>query len=186
MKQTLIFAALAICLIGFSPAVSAQTAIFGLTGQAGSGLLPGNEVPSASSTAFGDAVGITFDSATNQLALNVAWGSGNGFSDLTGNATAMHIHGPADINSNGGVLYNLGSLPGFDNSASNGGFLGTITLSTIDVQTLFDGEMYLNIHTDANPGGELRGNIVSAIPEPSSLAILGIMGSVVGFRRRRR
>lgn len=186
MNQTLILTSLVLCLIGFSQSANAQSLSFGLAGSAGSGLLPGNEVPSANSTGFGDALGIFFNSATSELSLDVAWGSANGFSDLTGNATAMHIHGPAGFNSNGGVLYNLGSLPGFDGTASSGGFVGNVTIAPADVQTLLDGDMYLNIHTPDNPGGELRGNIVAAIPEPSSIAILGFLGSVTALRRRKR
>jgi hypothetical protein len=165
---------------------SAQTLIFNLAGRAGSGLLPGNEFPNAaSSTASGGANSILFDLGTNELTIDVEWGSGNGFTDMTGNATAMHIHGPADINSNGGVLYNLGSMTGFDASASDGGFSGTVPISAADVQTLLDGNMYLNVHTSANGGGELRANIIRAVPEPTSVAILGLLSAVAALRRRR-
>src|SRR5207249_6089410 len=78
-------------------AAPAQVTQFDLSGKAGAGLLPGNENPTVTnSTATGGEVGsgISFNTTTNVLTINVAWGSANGFSNLTGNATAGHIHGP--------------------------------------------------------------------------------------------
>lgn len=175
-----------LCIFTFPIVANSQQVSFDFAGRAGSGLLPGNEVPdAANSTATGDANSIIFDMGTNELSLDIVWGSGNGFSDLTGDATAMHIHGPADINSNGGVLYNLGTMTGFDSSSSSGGFAGIVTLNTDDVQTLLDGNLYVNIHTAANGGGELRANLIQAIPEPSSLAIIGVAGIGILLRRRK-
>lgn len=185
MTNKIFYAILALCLIAAPQSLDAQLVNFNLAGTAGSGLLPGNENPGANSTGSGDAIGIVFNSATNELSIDVAWGSGNGFTDLTGDASAMHIHGPADINTNGGVLYNLGALSGFDGSATDGGFNGSVTLATGDVQTLFDGNLYLNIHTPDNGSGELRANLFAAVPEPSSMAIIGLAGTLLAFRRRR-
>lgn len=185
MKHKLFYALIAFCMIALPQTANAQVFSFELAGRAGSGLLPGNENPGASSSASGDASSILFDMGNSELTLDIDWGSANGFSDLSGDATAMHIHGPADINSNGGVLYNLGSMGGFDASASSGGFSGVVSIAAADVQTLLEGNMYLNIHTADNPGGELRANLLQAVPEPSSLAILGLLGSVAAFRRRR-
>jgi hypothetical protein len=39
------------------------------------------------------------------------------------------------------------------------------------------GTSYLNIHTTLNPGGEIRG-FLTAVPEPSSLVLLGALGLV--------
>lgn len=38
---------------------------------------------------------------------------------------------------------------------------------------LLNGDLYINVHTVANPGGEIRGQIVP-VPEPSSLALIGV------------
>ncbi|HEX7506433.1 MAG TPA: CHRD domain-containing protein, partial [Polyangia bacterium] len=37
---------------------------------------------------------------------------------------------------------------------------GTIALSGTDAQDLADGRWYVNVHTAANPGGELRGQLM--------------------------
>jgi hypothetical protein len=45
---------------------------------------------------------------------------------------------------------------------------------------------YFNLHTSANPGGEIRGNLAE-VPEPATLGLVGagLLG-LIGFARRRR
>ena len=175
-----------------TPSLSAAIVLFDLNGRSGTGLRFDNENP-ANATGSGTGgeigAGITFDDVTSVLTLNVGWGSGNGFTDLTGNVTVAHIHQAPNalFTSNGGVIINLGGLtPGFNNSATNGGWTNTqVTLTGAQAIALASGFLYLNVHTSANPGGEIRGNLV-AVPEPTTLAMLSLIGvgaSVVRFRR---
>jgi hypothetical protein len=186
LRRTILLAIVSI-VFAIPQIANAQLTFFNLEGQAGAGLLPGNEVGGANSTGFGGATGqLVFDASNSTLSIDVGWGSGNGFSDLTGDVSAIHLHGPAGFTANAGVLQGLGGLAGFDPSATSGGLAGTVTLNSTASQALLNDQVYLNVHTADNPGGELRANfVVSAVPEPSCLTLLGIASSLLCVRRQR-
>jgi hypothetical protein len=171
---------------------SAAILFFDLQGRGGAGLLPGNENHAINGTPGSGGeigAGITFNDVTNVLTINVGWGSGNGFSNLTGNATVGHIHGltanggVASFTQNAGVRYGLDNLPGWNNNAVNGGFIGTVNINAVDVQALLDGRMYINVHSAANGAGEIRGNLV-LVPTPGVAAMMGLGGLALARRRR--
>jgi len=111
-----------------------------------------SEVPPNRSTGTGS-VTATFDPATKQLTWNGT------YSGLTGPATAAHIHGPAEPGKNAGVLVWLSD---HDTKAHpfTSPFKGSATLTDAQASDLQNGLLYVNIHTAANPGGELRGQLV--------------------------
>jgi hypothetical protein len=84
----------------------------------------------------------------NQLLYNLT------YSGLSANATAAHIHGPAVTTNSADVLVPLNNPSG-----TSGTISGTATLTPVQMAFLLAGQTYINIHTTANPGGELRGQI---------------------------
>ncbi len=81
------------------------------------------------------------------------------YRDLSGAATAAHYHAPADANGTAGVIINLGAyaVGGF---SSWGFLLGSQGVTDAQVANFVDGLVYVNIHTAANGGGEIRGQVL--------------------------
>lgn len=175
-----LFVAVALSAAG-SLSAEANIISFDLLGKAGPGLLAGNQNGTINGTpGSGGEVGngIVFNDQTGVLSIEVGWGSGKGFTNLSGNATAGHIHGPtassgtAAFNEDAPVMINLDDTAGWNPSATNGGITRSVTLNSTQIAHLFAGRLYVNIHTAANGGGEIRGNLVkqpfnSANPIPA-------------------
>ena len=102
------------------------------------------EVPPVESAAVGTA-DITYDDATKMLTWTVE------YSGLTGAATAAHFHGPAKEGENAGVAIPIDDL--------ESPMEGSATLTDEQAQQLADGLLYINVHTAANPKGEIRGQV---------------------------
>lgn len=94
----------------------------------------------------------TFDTQTKALDYTLK------FEGLSGPATAAHIHGPAMIGQNAGVVAPLG-----DKSPTSP-VTGSVTLTDDQVKALAAGHLYVNVHTDANKSGEIRGQIHAVKP----------------------
>lgn len=125
--------------VGFLSAASAAMIDFSAT------LNSASEVPPKTSAGTGDMLG-TLDTATKLFTYTVT------FNDLTGPATMAHFHGPAKPGANAGVLIPLGNNPISPIHASK-------VLTDDQIKQLESGLWYVNVHTAANPGGEIRGQV---------------------------
>ena len=179
MNLTRSFGALLVALI-LGSAANATVHLFDLSGKGGTGLLASNEngaVTGNPGSGGEIGAGISFDDVSNLLTINIGWGSGNGFTNLSGNAIAHHIHGPtanpatAGFLNDASVRIGLDSLAGYNSSTTNGGFIGTISLDATQETELLAQRYYLNVHTSINGAGEIRGHMV-LVPEPTSFLML--------------
>lgn len=102
------------------------------------------EVPPTTSPAIGGGQ-FLIDTSANTVTYRIA------FVGLTAAETAAHIHGPADPGTNGGVLVNLPA------GSPKTGVWNYIEAQEADILA---GKTYVNIHSGAFPGGEIRGQIV--------------------------
>ena len=140
----------------------AQTVHFSFQGTGGSGVLASNENPPVPGGGSGGILsgGVSLDLQTNELSLDVGWGSFYGFTDLTSDITLLNIHGPTDSSGTTAWTQNAGvitTLDGYDPTFNSGSFNGVVQLSNNEVNEILDGRYYLHFHTDVHGGGEARG-----------------------------
>jgi hypothetical protein len=176
----------------------------------GAFLSPANEVPPTASTGTGTAI-LDLDVAAHTLRVQIAF-SGLVPTAPPGapvGTTAAHIHcclpSPFATGVNAGVAtttptflgFPLGVLAGtYDNtlnltlaSSYNPAFVtlvgGLANAETSLVNGLLGGLTYLNVHTSAFPGGEIRGFVVQ-IPEPEAYVLLLAGLAIIGISMRKR
>ena len=104
-----------------------------------------SEVPPTTTAGKGTA-DIDYDPASKKLSWKLT------YSGLSGPPTAAHFHGPAEPGKNAGVAV---AIPNATSSPAE----GSATLTDAQAADLMAGKYYVNVHTAANPGGEIRGQV---------------------------
>lgn len=102
-----------------------------------------NEVPANNSPATGSAVLVFTGSNTANLSMS--------FTGLTSPQTAAHIHGPGEIGVNAPAI-----IPLPNGQISN----HSITFTDEQLAQIDIGMLYINIHTEQYPEGEIRGQLL--------------------------
>jgi hypothetical protein len=121
--------------------------------------------------------------------------------------TAAHIHCCAPATGTAGVATPVPTFPGFPSGVTSGTYTNTFDLTlassynpafiaanggTVEgarlafLNGLQNGLTYFNIHSNAFPGGEIRGQL-QPVPEPATLILLGtgLAGAAMRMRKKR-
>jgi CHRD domain len=132
--------------LGFSLAVAATPAFAEIIKYKADLSGPGESPPTTSKGT--GTIEASLDTKTEKL----SW-SGS-YKGLTGPETAAHFHGPAPAGTNAGVMVPV--------TAKSSPFKGSATLTAEQAKAFADGQVYFNVHTDQNKGGEIRGQMMPA------------------------
>lgn len=109
-------------------------------------LTASSEVPPAKSDGTGTLSG-TYDPTTKKLSFTVT------YKGLTGPATMAHFHAPAPTGKDAPIEIPI-------KGPVDSPIQGDLTLTDAQAKNLTDGMTYFNVHTKANAGGEIRGQVL--------------------------
>ena len=116
------------------------------TTKASASLTSSSEVPPTKSTGSGEA-DFAIDVKNDKLSWTIT------YKNLSGVVTGAHFHAPAAMGANADV-----AIPIKGDLLSP--IKGEATMTSEQKTQLLDGKWYLNLHTAANPDGEIRGQVI--------------------------
>ena len=102
------------------------------------------EVPKTPSRGEGQVTAV-LDTDTATLKYSVT------YSGLSGPGTGAHFHGPAKVGAEAPVVVPVSSV--------SSPITGTAQLTAAQITDLNSGKWYFNVHTNAYPNGEIRGQL---------------------------
>lgn len=140
LRRVLLAAAVSVAIAG-----TASAATINYTAK----LSGAREIPKTDSKGTGS-FKATLDTTTKALTYTLT------FDKLSGPATSAHLHGPAARTASAGVMAPLGA------KSPTSPVSGSVTLSDDQIKALQSGKVYVNVHTAANPSGEIRGQVYHA------------------------
>ena len=144
-RRTVIYSGLLVTLLGLGACSMKPMMPNSNTSAMTTRLSGASEVPPVMSSASGT-VEATLNKRTSELSWTVT------YSGLSGPATGAHFHGPAMAGANAGVVVPItGSL--------TSPIRGVASLTAAQAADLMAGKWYVNLHTAANPNGEIRGQL---------------------------
>lgn len=163
------------------------------------------EAPPNASPGTADAV-ITVDTILSTMRVQVTWQS------LLAGTSAAHIHccTAVPLTATAGVATTTPTFTNFPNGVTSGTYDNTFNMLLATsynpafvtahggnttqawadlLNGMTQGRTYLNIHTSPQPpgftAGEIRSFLQVAVPEPGTLALLGIAAAGLAWRRRK-
>ncbi len=163
-----------------------------------------NESPVNTSPGIGFGT-VNYDDVLHTLQLEVTF---SGLTNVGSGTTASHIHAAttSPFTGTAGVATTTPSFAGFPIGVFSGTFSNTLDMTQASsynptyvsnnggttasaelalAAAMAAGKAYWNIHSQAFPGGEIRGFLVP-VPEPSSVAIAGVFAAAGCVVRRIR